>query len=215
MHTDDKKTVWGTLFVLVGAGGAGKNALMRQILENDDSLTQLATATTRPIRPTEKQGREHLFISLEAFQAMITNNELLEFQEVTKGKFYGIPRASVENHLKTGADLIADIEVMGARVLRNSYREHVYFIYIDVLGKTDEEKLAVLKARMSNTERNEKADLIAERLQRAIDMEFPFRNEADAIIVNDEFDAALEQLKAIIAQRRLDEQKKTMTGEQS
>lgn len=192
----------GFIFVLVGPGGAGKNALMRQILQDDPRITQLATATTRHKRHNEQHGREHLFVSNDEFQSMIDTNALLEYQEVTPGKFYGIPRASVEDVINQGLDLIADIEVLGARILRETYGERAVLIFVTVPGETIQDKLDVLRQRMGNADRNEKQDLIESRLQRARTLEFPFANEADVIIVNDDIAHAIDALKQLIHQRR-------------
>ena len=75
------------------------------------------------MRSGEKQGREHLFVSLQQFEAMIAKGELLEHQEVTPGKFYGIPRQIVADCLKNAEVRIADIEVLGAEKLARAYPE--------------------------------------------------------------------------------------------
>lgn len=72
---------------------------MKIIMERQPDIKQLATATTRAMRPGEKQGRERIFVSPERFREMIAQDELLEYQEVTSGKFYGIPCESVDSVL--------------------------------------------------------------------------------------------------------------------
>jgi guanylate kinase len=188
----------GLIFVLVGPGGAGKNALMRQILQDTEHLKQLATATTRPKRHNEQDGREHLFVTQDVFRRMIAENELLEYQEVTPGKFYGIPRASVENAWANGTDLIADIEVMGARILREAYAGRAVLVFITVPGATLEDKLDVLRQRMSNADRNEAKQLIEDRIARARVLEMPFAQEADVVIENGDINKAIDDLKGVI-----------------
>ena len=126
----------GVVFVMIGPGGAGKNAIMKAIMAVFPAVRQLATATTRPMRADERQGREHLFVSETRFRAMIQNDELLEHQEVTPGKYYGIPRQTVEESLAAGAALIADIEVLGAMRLAAAYPDNVVQIFITVPGAT-------------------------------------------------------------------------------
>lgn len=199
----------GLLFVMVGPGGAGKNAIMRKILENNETLAQLATATTRPARDTEKHGREHLFVTHEEFNRLIQDDELLEWQEVTADKFYGIPRDVVESKLSQGQDLIADIEVNGAKILRSTYPDNATLVFVTVPGETLEDKLSVLRERLSNGERQETPDMIEERLERARILEFPFADDADYLVVNDIFDKAVEEVQNIISQhqeRRLQSQ---------
>lgn len=193
----------GLLFVLVGPGGAGKNALMRAVMPRIDNMRQLATATTRKKRDHETDGREHLFLSLEQFQAMINNHALLEYQEVTPGKFYGIPRQSVEDQLNAGLDLIADIEVLGARILRETYPTETILVFITVPGDTEEEILNTLQDRMRTPDRNEDEKLIQQRLERARELELPFASQCDYVIVNDELERASGELYEIIMQRRV------------
>lgn len=192
----------GLFFVFVGPGGTGKNTLMKIIMEKYPELQQLATATTRDMRPGEKQGRERIFVSLNRFRQMIARNELLEYQEVTPGKFYGIPRESVDSVLDKGEHLIADIEVRGAEVVLNSYADDVVIIYVTVPGATQAEQLETLKERMLHRLDRPPTDadweVINQRLKRAENMEFPFSEKCEHIIVNDDLNVAAEQIDNIV-----------------
>jgi guanylate kinase len=187
----------GVIFVMIGPGGAGKNAIMRTIIEHSNTVSQLATATTRSMRDDEQQGREHLFISLEDFRAMITNNELLEYQEVTSNRFYGIPRQSVVDSLSDGKVLIADIEVLGAQELVKAFPEHVVQIFVTVPGNSPEDQLAVLEDRMGQRDNSTN---IAERLERAKTLEFPYQAQCDYVVVNDDLTHATQHVFDIIQQ---------------
>lgn len=194
--------VRGILFVFVGPGGAGKNTLMNIIKERHPEIQQLATATTREMRAGEKQGRERIFVSLERFRDMIANDELLEFQEVTPNKYYGIPRASVEEPMRDGIFQIADIEVRGAQVLLENYRDDIVVLYVTAPGKTEDEQLETIKQRMlqrlNHSPSESDWDLIHQRLERAKNLEFPFSKKCEHIIVNDKLDEAAEQVDKII-----------------
>lgn len=194
----------GLFFVFVGPGGTGKNTLMKIIMKRHPEMKQLATATTRAMRPDEKQGRERIFVSLERFQQMIANDDLLEHQEVTPGKFYGIPKASVESVLAKGEHLIADIEVRGAEVVLETYKEDAVIIYVTVPGETEEEQLETLKQRMLHRLNREATDedraIINQRLERAKNLEFPFSKKCDHIIINDDLNQAAEQIDRIVKQ---------------
>ena len=199
------ETVRGHLFVLVGPGGTGKNTLMNIVKARQPYLKQLATATTRAPRDGELHGREHLFVSLQDFQQMIDENQLLEHQEVTTGKFYGIPRFVVEDNLSTGQSLVADIEFKGAKILHDAFPADVIMIFINVPGHTLEAKLDLLRYRMLNRIDGEptEEDLarIEERLKRAKESELPFANNQGYIdyeIVNETLDDAANQLEQII-----------------
>ncbi|MDQ7025667.1 MAG: hypothetical protein Q9P44_08920 [Anaerolineae bacterium] len=192
----------GLLFVLVGPGGIGKNTLMNIVMERHPQIIQLATATTRPIREGELQSREHEFVSLERFREMIANNELLEHQEVTKGKFYGIIRATVENHIANGQNLVADIEVLGAKILRDKFPNQTILIFVTASGETLDEKLDILQQRMlKRLKANPTAKDLAQvqqRLKRAKELEFPFADDCDFVIVNDDKNHAVRELEQFI-----------------
>lgn len=186
----------GVIFVMIGPGGAGKNAIMKAIIKRYDNIAQLATATTRPMRPDEAQGREHLFLSADEFQDMLDNDQLLEHQEVTPKKFYGIPRQTVIDCLEDGQILIADIEVLGAKNLVAAYPQSVVQIFVTVPGETIDEQLEVLERRMR--QRDDGATDIQERLERARELELPYQAECNHILVNDNLEHAIAKAQLII-----------------
>lgn len=186
----------GVIFVMIGPGGAGKNAIMKAIISVFPAIEQLATATTRPMRADETQGREHLFVNERAFRKMIGDNDLLEHQEVTPGKLYGIPRRTVEEVLTAGAVRIADIEVLGAIKLAAAYPRNIVQLFVTVPGADSEAQLALLEERMRT--RADEATDIEQRLERARRLELPYRNRCDYIVVNDDLGRAIERTSAII-----------------
>ncbi len=190
------KQLPGVIFVMIGPGGAGKNAIMKALMADNPAIRQLATATTRRMRGDEAQGREHLFVSKRHFEAMIAAGELLEYQEVTPGKYYGIPRRSVVAGLEAGEIRIADIEVIGASILADSYSDNVVQIFVTVPGADTAEQLALLQGRMQ--ERDDAFTDIEQRLQRARELELPYQSRCDYIVVNDCLSAAIERTRRII-----------------
>ena len=206
----DLQTERGLIFVMVGPGGAGKNAIMQAIMRHDAQIRQLATATTRPMRDDEKQGREHLFVSQRRFQEMIRAGELLEHQEVTPGKFYGIPRQTVRDSLGRCQIRIADIEPLGARELAATFPEHTVQIFVTVPGATPEDQLRLLERRMR--QRDDGMTDIDERLERAKTLELPYQCECDYIVVNDDLERAIAETRGIIRKER---QKRALPGRQS
>jgi len=186
----------GVIFVMIGPGGAGKNAIMKAIIAGFPNIHQLATATSRPMRADEMQGREHLFLSEREFKRMIRAGELLEHQEVTPGKFYGIPRATVNEALAAGASRIADIDVLGAIELAAAFPRNVVQIFVSVPGDAVPEQLALLRRRMQ--ERADQITDIEQRLERARTLELPYRTRCDYIVVNDDLAQAIEATAAII-----------------
>lgn len=179
---------WGLLFVLVGPPGVGKNAMMNTVLSQIPSLRQLPTATTRPMRPNEQEGREHLFVSPAEFQRMIDEGDLIEWQ-VVHGYQYGTPRSTVQQAMSAGQDLIADIEVLGATYLRSIFPENVVLIFVQP-PSVDE-----LVHRMHN--RGETESEIQKRMQR-VEMEMRYAAQCDYLITNDSIDRASDILRSII-----------------
>lgn len=186
----------GVIFVMIGPGGAGKNAIMKAIMATVAGVIQLATATTRPMRPDERQGREHVFVSEREFRRMIRAGDLLEHQEVTPGKFYGIPRRTVQEALSAGAARIADIEVLGAIELQAAFPQNVVQIFVTAPGADISEQLAVLEKRMRA--RADDATDIEQRLQRARTLELPYQTRCDYVVVNDDLTRAIETTTTII-----------------
>lgn len=197
----------GVIFVMIGPGGAGKNAIMRAIIAGSPSVRQLPTAATRPMRPDEEQGREHHFVSLETFRKLLSDGQLLEYQEVTPGKFYGIPRQLAVDCLRAGKARIADIEVLGAQKLAAAFPQNVVQIFVTVPGEQIAAQLTVLEERMRR-----RADAITDidsRLQRAAEIELPYQSRCDHIVVNARLSSAIAATRHIIdrelAARRLQE----------
>ncbi len=183
---DEQAHYWGLLFVLVGPAGAGKNAIMNEVLRQLADLHQLPTATTRPMRDTEQQGREHLFVSDAEFQKMDERHELIESQTV-HNHLYGTPRATIEAAMRDGRDLIADIEPLGATYLRTAYPDNTVLVFVQPPSVDD------LIKRMSI--RGESQDEIDRRLQR-VEMEMQYAPQCDYLITN--YQDQLKQSSAIL-----------------
>lgn len=186
----------GLIFVMIGPGGAGKNAIMKAIIAQSSHIRQLATATTRIMRANEQQGREHFFVTPAQFQDMIKNDLLLEYQEVTPNKLYGIPRQGVVDCLSGGKICVADIDVLGAKALVAAFPNHVVQIFVTVPGASIAEQLTLLEQRMRN--RRDSTTDIAQRLKRARSLELPYQNDCDYIVVNDTLEQAVQSTRAII-----------------
>lgn len=186
----------GVIFVIIGPGGAGKNAIMKALFAVVPNVHQLATATTRKMRCDETQGREHHFVSRAEFARMVDADQLLEYQEVTPGKYYGIPRQSVVNAMAKGAVLMADIDVFGAKALTQAFRQNVVQIFVNVPGAGLRQKLETLRNRMQ--ERADQNTDIEERLQRAETVELPYEEECDYVVLNDELPQAASRMRAIV-----------------
>jgi len=192
----------GLLFLVVGPGGAGKDTLMQAVIDrlHEDAahaLLPVVTATTRPMRQGETDGVSYHFLTRERFRQMIEDDDLFEHVEVTSGDYYGTPRASIEPLLAEGRNLILDIDVYGTKSLRQFYPEDSVTIFITVPGSSDEERLAVLRQRMEKRGDMDAARIEA-RLQRAKDIELPFADACDYVIVNDDRQRAEQALYDLV-----------------
>ncbi len=184
----------GILFLLVGPSGAGKNTLMKRVQQQLGDLPQLATATTRPMRAGEKEGREHQFVTLKEFNRLIDTGALVEYQAVHAGKMYGTPRKTVEEAIATGRSLIADIEPLGALKVHEAYPNNTVLIFVTP------SHLNTLKARIRQRG-HVKPDVLAHRLAR-VPFEMAFAGECHYILLNDWIDPASDHLYQVILSER-------------
>src|SRR5215475_9369957 len=119
----------GVMLVLSSPSGAGKSTLAKMLLKEYPDMALSISATTRPKRGQEKEGREYYFTSRDEFEAMVERGELLE-SALVFGNYYGTPRAPVEKHLREGRDVLFDVDWQGARALRAAAPEDVVGIFI-------------------------------------------------------------------------------------
>jgi guanylate kinase len=183
----------GTLFVLSAPSGAGKTSLVKSLLESTDNLCVSISHTTRAMRPGEDDGVNYHFVSVDAFKAMLDESDFLEHAEVF-GNFYGTSRSFVEQTLKTGKDVILEIDWQGAQQIRRIFPES---ISIFILPPSREALESRLRGRGQDPE-----PVIQTRLSKAKE-EMSHFVEYDYLVINDQFDQALTQLRSIILATRL------------
>jgi guanylate kinase len=184
--------------VISAPSGAGKTTLARSLVQSDPNLTFSISATTRPPRPHEVDGRDYYFVDDAEFERMINESELLEWAEV-HGRKYGTPKRSVAEPLKRGQTVVLDIDVQGARQVRANFPDAVL---IFVLPPSVEELQRRLTRRGSETAAERQT-----RLETAL-KELAATPEFDFVIVNDTFEKAVGDLQTILASeaRRLNRQ---------
>ncbi len=184
----------GLLFVLVGPSGVGKNTLLKHVVKEMQNLRQLPTFTTRGPRQGEQEGREHYFISVSEFKRRAANGEMVEWQQVHAGMFYGTPLKDIEKAISANCDLIADIDVLGATALRSVYADNTVLVFIQ---PPDRETLR----RRLEKRGEETTEQIEKRLNRA-EMEMQYAPICDYLILNDDEAAAADMLRGIILAER-------------
>ena len=185
----------GLMFVLSSPSGAGKTTLSRRLLTEDGDITLSVSATTRPPRPGEVDGVDYYFVTPERFAEMVASDDLLEWATVF-GNRYGTPRGPVEAALHEGHDVLFDIDWQGTQQLQQtdaaSDLVRVFILPPD---------LAELERRLQGRA-TDPADVIAGRMARARD-EISHWGEYDYILVNDNADLCLAELRAILKAERL------------
>lgn len=182
----------GIPFIISAPSGAGKTSICRRIRSVIPDLSFSVSYTTREKREGEKEGEDYYFISVDAFKRMIDENHFLEWAKV-HGHLYGTSRDFVIDKINQGLDCLLDIDIHGARRLKEIYPDG---IFIFVIPPSVQE----LKSRL-NGRQTENQDEIDLRLNNAIS-ELKAFEEYQYLIINDDFSRAVEELKSIILAER-------------
>ena len=183
----------GSLYIVAAPSGAGKTSLVTELVKTTRHITVSVSHTTRPMREGEKDGVNYNFTSIDDFQHMIGQGVFLEHAEVF-GNFYGTSQAWVEEQLEKGVDVILEIDWQGGQQVRRLMPDA---IGIFILPPSQKELHKRLTGRGQDDE-----NVIAHRMAKAVS-EMSHYNEFDYIIINDNFEEALFDLKAVIRSKRL------------
>lgn len=183
----------GNLFVVAAPSGAGKSSLVKALLELDSLVKLSVSHTTRPPRGQEKHGREYYFVSPKEFDAMVAADGFVEWAEV-HGHRYGTSRKAIAERMETGSDVVLEIDFHGAMAIRRVFSNAVS---IFILPPSWEELRSRLERRGEDS-----AQTIELRLHNAA-LEVAQVDQFDFVIINESFDRALFDLKAIVHAQRL------------
>ncbi|MCY7407698.1 MAG: guanylate kinase [Alkalinema sp. CAN_BIN05] len=178
----------GRLIVLTGPSGVGKGTLLQALLQRHPELKLSISATTRSPRTGEIDGVNYYFITRRQFDLMVSENEFIEWAEFANN-CYGTPKRSVEEQLAAGEWVILEIELEGARQVRQSFPQATR---IFILPPSIQELESRIRGRGQDSD-----DAIDRRLQRA-KAEIDAANEFDVQIINDEFNEALDRLEQTV-----------------
>ena len=184
----------GLMIVLSSPSGAGKTTLTRKLLADNPNMTMSVSATTRLPRPAEREGVDYYFVSKNQFSDMVNNGDLLEHARVFD-HHYGTPRAPVEAALTEGKDVIFDIDWQGAQQLAEAAVDDLVKIFILPPNMHELEKRLKTRAQDSDS-------VIAKRMSKS-EAEISHWAEYDYVIVNEEVETALAELRTIIGAERM------------
>jgi len=183
----------GTLFIVTAPSGAGKTSLVKALIEREQQLRVSVSHTTRASRPGEKDGVNYHFVDEPAFMKMLLAGSFIESAHVY-GNHYGTSQIWVDEQLKSGHDVILEIDWQGAVQVRNLEPDACSIFILPP-------SLETLKTRLQNRAQDD-TETIEERMSEAV-AEISHVAEADFVVINDDFHTALEDLSAIIRSRRL------------
>ena len=179
----------GLMLVLSSPSGAGKTSLSRKLTEGDTETMLSVSTTTRPKRPGEQDGQDYNFVSQDDFHKMIDDGAFLEYATVF-GHSYGTPAKPVAEALADGKDVLFDIDWQGTQQL--SQKAHDDLVRIFILPPS----IAALKERLI-TRAQDSNEEVESRMSKAIG-EITHWAEYDYVLVNDDFDRCLDQIKSIL-----------------
>lgn len=179
----------GNLIIISGTTCAGKGTVIKKLLENHNDLLLSTSYTSRPIREGDIDGVDYYFVSKEEFERKIENGDFLEYAVVHYGDYYGTPKKEVLELLDSGKDVILEIDVQGAKLIKEKYPETI-LIFIMAPSMSEVKR----RIKMRGFENNEQ---IINRFERAY-KEINEVNKYNYIIVNDDLAESVKKVEAIL-----------------
>lgn len=193
----------GLMIVLSSPSGAGKSTLTRALLAENDDMAMSISATTRRPRPGEIDGKDYMFVTKNQFTDMIDKAEFLEHAKVFDN-FYGTPRGPVEEALENGQDVLFDIDWQGAQQLTQAAADDLVKIFILPPDMRELERRLRTRAQDSD-------EVIAKRMSKS-EAEISHWAEYDYVIVNEDIEPAMDELRAIISAERMKRKRQLWLG---
>lgn len=175
----------GKLIIFSAPSGAGKTTIVRHLLEKDFDLEFSISATSRPPRHTETDGRDYYFLTNDEFKAKVENDEFLEWEEVYPGCCYGTLKSEIERITNQGRNVIFDVDVVGGSNIKQLFGDEALAIFVQPPSIEELERRLVARSTDSS-------EVIKKRVEKA-EYELTFSNKFDIIIVNDELEVAFDK----------------------
>ncbi len=178
------------LILFCGPSGSGKTSLVHFLLKQYPLFTFSVSATTRPKRLNEIDGKDYYFLSVEEFKNKIDSNDFLEWEEVYPGRFYGTLKSEVDRLAALGKVVLFDVDVKGGLSIRNHYGDRILDVFVMPPSLTE------LKNRLVARE-SETADSLKKRLAKA-GLEMNYADRFSYIIVNDDFNKTINEATMLV-----------------
>lgn len=181
------------LFIVAAPSGCGKTSLVKALIEKTDHLRVSISHTTRRSRPGEENGKNYFFVSKDEFDAIKNSNGFIESAKVFDN-YYGSAKQTVQDLLDQNQDVILEIDWQGARQVKQSFAEAIGIFILPP-------SISALKERLTNRGQDDQST-IDRRMQDAVN-EMQHFDEFDYLVINDDFDTALNDLSNIVKSQRL------------
>ena len=183
----------GNLYIISAPSGAGKTSLISELIQQDTGIKVAISHTTRPMRSGEKEGVHYYFITPNAFKAKIEQKQFLEYAEVF-GNYYGTSNQAIDSQLETDQDVILEIDWQGAQQVRALRPDAISIFILPPSLNALEQRLYARK--------QDSQEVIQTRLKQACD-DMSHYNEFDYVVINDNFEDALQDLASIFRSQRM------------
>jgi guanylate kinase len=180
----------GRSIIVSAPSGAGKTTIVRHLLGEGLGLEFSVSATSRPMRANEVDGKDYFFLSVDEFKGRIRAGEFVEYEEVYPGRFYGTLRSELERIWEAGHHAIFDVDVVGGLDLKEIYRTKALALFVSPPS------LEALEQRL-NDRNTETPETLRIRVEKA-EHELTFRDRFDAVIVNDDRDTACAEATSLV-----------------
>lgn len=182
----------GKLIIISAPSGSGKSTIIGRVMQDESlRLAFSVSATTRPRRGEEVHGVHYYYLTVEEFQHMIENDELVEYQEVYEGRYYGTPKSEVERITAEGRNVVLDLDVLGGVNVKRMYGDRALSIFIQPPS------VEVLRERLIKRGTDSMED-IQNRVDKA-EFEISIGPQFDYTVINDDLDIAVAQVHDLIA----------------
>lgn len=179
------------LIILSAPSGSGKTTLVKHLLSCVPTLSFSVSATSRQKRNGEMDGKDYFFITSDEFRNRIGTGDLLEWQEVYNGSFYGTLRSEVDRMMENGKDVIFDVDVVGGLNIKKEYGQRALALFIQPPS------VEAIRERL-NCRNTDSEETIKKRVEKAV-RELTYADQFDKIIVNDNLDKAKEEIVKIVS----------------